>query len=98
MPGENKFNKEEFLKDIHSIPYWVETGEDLLKFCKHLQYRLHQNKVIDLWYRINIKLTNDQKIEIYKIIEDCDEAYNNYTRELQSFKDSFRMTVCKEKE
>ena len=40
----NKKEKDKFLKEINSIPYWVKNEDDLKNFCKHIQFRLFQAK------------------------------------------------------
>lgn len=40
----NDIEKEEFIETINSVPMWVETKEDALKYAKHLFYRLLQSE------------------------------------------------------
>jgi hypothetical protein len=81
----HNFDKEEFLKAIHTIPHWVKNGDNLLTFCKHLQYRLLQEKALNRWYQDNFKLDDDQSLEMYKILGEFDKAYNNDLSKFQPF-------------
>ena len=38
----NEEEKEKFLEQIHSLPYWIQSPEDLMKFSRHILYRLYQ--------------------------------------------------------
>jgi hypothetical protein len=83
---KNDFDKEEFLESIHRIPHWVRNGDDLLKFCKHLQYRLFQEKAVNRWYQDNMEKVSEEKyLEVNKIQSDYDKAYNNDLSKFQSF-------------
>ncbi len=91
MSDANEFDKEKFLDSLYGIPYWVKTGDDLLIFLRHIQYRLLQGQAVELWYRRNFKLTDDQIHEIYKIMGYYDDAYNNSgSGEWEPFKDIFK--------
>jgi len=83
------FDKEEFLKDIHTIPSWVKNADDLLKFCKHLHYRLLQQQAICAWYQEQIILNDDMHYEVNKIQCKYDRAYNNDKSEFLPAKEIF---------
>ena len=83
------FNKEEFLEDIHSFGPWVKTPDDLLKFLKHIQYRLFQSQEMVRWYSSKAKLSPEEQMEILKISKQYDDAYGNDTSEFQSFDEIF---------
>jgi len=85
----NSFDKKKFLKDIHSIPHWVQNGDDLLKFCKHLQYRLLQANAINSWYEKNMDMGDDDHIEVNRLHCAYDDAYNNDVSEFQPFNEIF---------
>ena len=85
-----KFEKQEFLRQIHTIPSWVKNGDDLLKFCKHLNYRLLQEKAINSWYHANFGALSLQKFEeVSQIQFDYDDAYNNDVSKFQPFSEIF---------
>ena len=81
----NKFDKEEFLKTIHIIPNWVKNGDDLLKFCIYLHYRLLQQKAINDWYQKNVVINDEQDYAINQIYCDHDQTYNNDLSKFQPF-------------
>lgn len=85
----NTFDKDEFLQEINSFPYWVENGDDLMKFCKHLQYLLRQNVDMLRWYSKRANLTLEEELEITKLERSYKDAYNNDTSQLMSFKETF---------
>lgn len=78
-------DKEEFLAAIHQIPYWVKGGDDLLKFCKHIQYRLFQAQDVLHWYHMNAKISDDQIHEVNEIHRKYDNWKNNDTSEFPPF-------------
>ena len=84
-----KFDKEEFLIEIHTIPSWVKSGDDLMKFCKHLHYRLIQAKSVNSWYEKNIELTEEGELELLNIICDYDKTYNQDSSQFQPFSEIF---------
>jgi len=86
---ENEFDKEEFLRQIHTIPSWVKNGDDLLKFCKHIQYRLLQTQAIDRWYQRNCKITDEQSAEVNEIYLNYNRAYENDKSKFQPFDEIF---------
>lgn len=88
---EKKFDKEGFLKEIHSFPRWVKNGDDLLKFCTHIHYRLLQEKAINAWYQDNMGKVSDEKfMEVNQIQHDYDEAYSNDKSEFLPFSEIFK--------
>jgi hypothetical protein len=87
--NEKYFDKEKFLKEIHTIPYWVKNGDDLLKFCKHLQYRLLQATAKNSWYEKNLDLNDDDHIEVNRLYRAYEDVYNNDASEFQPFEQIF---------
>lgn len=81
--------KEEFLREIHTLPCWVKNGDDLLKFCKHIQYRLLQAKAINQWCQNNLDMQDEDLDEILKIQKAYDDAYNQDVSKFQSFEQIF---------
>jgi hypothetical protein len=72
--------KEQFLKDINCIPYWVKSRIDLFKFAKHLHYRLLQTRELEEYYakKCYKDISLDDEIilqsganEIYKKYDNC---------------------------
>lgn len=89
MNKEKYFDEESFLSTIHTIPLWVKNGDDLLRFCKHIQYRLLQSKDMLFWYQMNFKLNEDQSNIVGNIYLDYEKAYNNDKSEFIKFSEMF---------
>lgn len=70
------FDKEEFMEDLNSLPYWVKNEDDLCTFCKHLKFRLIQTLSLNEWYETNCHITENQVVELNKICRNFEEAYN----------------------
>lgn len=76
---------EEFIREISSIPEWVESGNDLLKYCRHIKYRLIQaNKALE-YFASHSKWTGEQSAEINQIMLSYDHAYNKDNSEFIDF-------------
>lgn len=91
-----EFDKEQFLQDIHTIPSWVKNGDDLLNFCKHIQYRLFQYQSIARWYGRNTSLTDEKDMELNNLIHQYNEAYQNDISQFQPFSKMFNKKVQSE--
>ena len=89
MTTENIFDKENFILSISTFPTWIKTGDDLMTYCKHLNYRLMQSKEINRWYEKRINLIDNEVSEINQIHTKYDDAYNNDVSKLKPFKESF---------
>lgn len=87
----SEFNKEEFLEEIHSFASWVKTGDDLMKYCRHIKYRMLQGQAIERWYQKNFKLTDEQCYELNKLVCEFDHSYGNHTSEFQPFNECFNV-------
>lgn len=83
------FDKEQFLKNISTIPSWVTNGDDLLKFCKHIQYRLLQAQAVNLWYREQFALNATQSAEVLEIRKRYDESYDEDKSNFKPFQEIF---------
>lgn len=83
------FDKEQFLEEIHSFGSWVKSGDDLMKYCRHIKYRMLQSQAVDKWYQDNIKLTEEQHGQISKIVCDYNHAYENHNSKFQPFNEAF---------
>lgn len=81
------FDKEKFLTEIHSFPYWVKDELSLMKYCKHLKYRMIQQEEEKNFYKEQcIKhLTDDKILEINNSLKQYDDAYNNHKSEFMRF-------------
>jgi hypothetical protein len=73
-------NKEEFLEDIHRIPMWIKSADDLLNFSRHLSYRLVQAKKQLEYYTDKFNLNEDEDYELLKISSKFDEWYRGMDR------------------
>lgn len=87
--ADTEFDKEKFLSDIHSIPHWVKNGDDLLTFCKHIQYRLFQYQNTVWWYRTNTHLNDEKITEVNNLMDQYDKAYQNDTSKFLPFSELF---------
>lgn len=80
--SSHDFDKKAFLEEINSIPYWVKSKEDALKYASHLMYRLLQLQHVHR--ELNLKLLKEcpDKIDDLVMMQ-CklhtlyDDAYNN---------------------
>lgn len=86
---KERFDNEEFLREIHTVPSWVKNGDDLLKFCRHIMYRLLKEKAVNIWYQKNTKLEDDQYLQVLKIQIAYDDVYNNNVSQFQPFEQIF---------
>ncbi len=73
-------DKEEFLEDIHGIPIWIKSADDLLNFARHLKYRLIQHEKKLKYYESKFNLNEDENNELSKISSKFDEWYMGMDR------------------
>jgi len=82
MKNLEELNREQFLRNIHSIPAWVKNGDDIINYCAHLQYRIAQKEAVEKYYlslNKNADFTEAEHEKAYKISEWFDNAYNSIT-------------------
>jgi len=53
---KREFNSEEFLDRIATFPSWIVTPDDLMKFCRHIQYRMYQWKATVDFIHANVQM------------------------------------------
>lgn len=82
----NEEEKEKFLEQIHSLPYWIESPEDLMKFSRHILYRLYQTTAELKFVRGKCALTDDDRLELSKLSLSYDDAYGE-RQEMVSFEE-----------
>ena len=80
-----RLDKEDFIERISTFPPWVKNGDDLMKYAKHLAFRLHQSMVALRVYSTNCSLTDDQQKQFDVLYNDHELAYSEDTSEMAPF-------------
>ena len=87
------FDKEEFLQSINSFPMWVKDGDDLMRYCKHLKYRLLQSMAKNSLYSERLTLyreiTDEEFMETSEFLDAYNKAYSNDKTVVVPFKELF---------
>jgi len=61
-----EFDKENFLRKCAYVPPWIKSGQDLLNYFQHMQYReieKEERKSYSLWEREQENMSDDEKLD-----------------------------------